>query len=209
MSQTTKVRPMEMSLNSIWMLQPEYKGIRQSLENKGYTLKEQTRGILVVIASKGSIEIFVNPERRVLGIGSETSSKDLLVAYEDLDQVFLEVGMEPSNLMFVEFVGMYMVESTSSPLEKLSMLKIENDLLAKIGVVLEKDVATVGLSLTLKGANPTESNWFSLVIEPLYPSANKNYRVRVICRGRKEDVIDFVKNIEKRIPKIIDKIEGK
>ncbi|HLE75246.1 MAG TPA: hypothetical protein VI864_04285 [Candidatus Bathyarchaeia archaeon] len=208
MSQTTKVRPIEISLNSIWMLQPEYKGIRRSLENKGYTLREQTRGILVVIASKGSIEIFVNPERRVLGIGSETSSKDLLVAYEDLDQAFLEVGMEPSNLMFVEFVGTFMVESVSSPLGELCKLKFENDLLAKIGVVLEKELATIGLSLALKGANPTESNWLHLFIEPLYPSANKNYKVRVICRGNKDEVVNFVKTIEKRIPKIIDKIEG-
>jgi hypothetical protein len=208
MSQAIKARPMEMSLNSIWMLEPEYKSIRQSLESKGYTLKEESRGILVVIASKGTIEIFVNSQRRVLGIGSESSSRDLLVAYEDLEQTFVDVGMEPTNLMFIEFIGSFMVESSKSPMEALSALKFENELLAKIGGVLEKDVSTIGLNITLKGSNPTESNWLHIVIEPLYPSQNKNYRVRIICRGKKEEVLGFVKTIEKRIPRIIEKIEA-
>ena len=164
---------------------------------------------MTIIASKGTVEIFVNLQRRVLGIGSETSSKDMLAAYDDLDQTFTDIGMEPSNLMFIEFIGNFIVESPVSPIETLKGLKFENDLLMKIGVILEKDVANVGKNLTLKEANPTGSNWLHMVIEPLYPSPNKKYRVRTICRGDKEEVLKFVKNIEKRLPRIIEKIERK
>ena len=65
-----------------------------------------------------------------------------------------------------------------------------------------------GIVLTTKGANPTSNNWLNLSIEPLPPSANKNYLIKTVFRGNKEEVLDFVKTIEKRIPKIIEKIEG-
>jgi hypothetical protein len=208
MAETPQVKPLEMSLNSIWMLQPDYKGIRQSLEKKDYTLKEQIRGSVIVIAKKGTVDILVNPERRVLSISSETSSKDLLTAYEDLDQSYLEVGLEPSNLLFVEFIGNYLFQSNFSPMKKLNSLKIEGDILAKIGTVLEKDIVPFGLVLTTKESNPTTNSWFSFSINPLPPSANKSYLITTVFRGKKEEVLDFVKNIEKRIPRVIEKIEG-
>jgi hypothetical protein len=208
MSEEPEIQPIEMSLNSLWMMQPEYRGLRQSLEGKGYTLKEEIRGSVIVIAKKGTVEVFVNPERRVVGIRSETSSKDLFIAFEDLDKSYFEIGMDSSNLMFVEFLGNYTFKSLTSPLKKLNALKIEGNLLQKIGSVLEKDIATLGLHLSVKGANPTSCSWLDLSIEPLYPSANKNYLVKTVCRGDKKEVIEFVKYIEKRIPKIIEQIEG-
>jgi hypothetical protein len=207
MSETPIVQPMEMTLNYLWMLAPDYKGLRRSLEAKGYTLKEQIRGSRVLIAKKGTIEILVDPQRRVLAITSETSTKDILLASEDLEKAYLEIGMEASNLVFVEFLGNYTFESAVSPLKKLNALKIQGDLLPKIGAVLEKDIVTVGLMLTTKDSNPTAMSWFNLRIEPLYPSANKNYLIKTVFRGLQGEVIEFVKYIEKRIPKIIEKIE--
>jgi hypothetical protein len=208
MTETPKLKPLEMSLNFIWMLQPDYNGLRQSLDNMGYTRKESLRGSLIMIAKKGTVEIFINPERRVLGIESETSTKDILTAAEDLEKAYLEIGMEPKNLLFVEFIGNFIFPSLESPLKKMNSIKMENDLLSKIGVALEKDVVNMGLNITTKESNPTESEWLGLNIEPLYSSANKNYIIRAIFRGAKEKVFDFVKHVEKRLPKVIEKIEG-
>lgn len=208
MSEEPIIQPIEMSLNSVWILQPDYRGLRQSLESKGYTLKEQIRGSIIVIARKGTVEIFVNPERRVIGIRSETSSKDLLIASEDLDKSYFDMGMDSSNLMFVEFLGNYTFRSLANPLKKLNALKIEGDVLRKIGSVLESDIVTLGLNLSVKDANPTSYKWLDLSIEPLYPSANKNYLVKIVCRGNEKEVTEFVKYIEKRIPRIIEQIEG-
>lgn len=209
MSDAPKLQPLEMSLNTIWMLQPDYNGLRQSLDNKGYTRKDQLRGPLFVIAKKGTVEIFINPERRVLGILSETSSKDILTAADDLEGSYLEIGMEPTNLLFVEFVGSYIFQSTNSPLKKLSGIKLDGDLLPRIGSVLNEEIVNLGLNLTIKGSNPTESDWLNMVIEPLYPSANKSYVIRIIFRNKKkEEVFDFVKNIDKKLPQVIEKIES-
>ena len=79
------------------------------------------------------MEIFINPERRVLGILSESSTNDILTAAQDLEQVYLETGMETTNLLFVEFIGNFIFTSTSSPLKKLTAIKVEGDLLQKIG----------------------------------------------------------------------------
>ncbi len=209
MSDTLKVQPLEMSLNFLWMLQPDYNGLRQSLDNKGYTRKDQLRGSLFIIAKKGTVEIFINPERRVLGILSETSSKDILTAADDLEQSYLEIGLEPTNLLFVEFIGNYIFQSTNSPLRKLNGIKLEGDLLPKIGAVLDKEIVTLGLNLSIKDSNPTESNWLNLQIDPLYPSANKSYIIKTVFRNKKkEEVLDFVKDIDKKLPKVIEKIES-
>lgn len=209
MSEEPKLQTLEMSLNFIWMLQPDYNGLRQALDNKGYTRKDSLRGSLFIIAKKGTVEIFINPERRVLGITSETSSKDILTAAEDLEQSYHEIGMEKSNLLFVEFIGSYLFQSLSSPLKKLNAMKLENDLLPKIGSVLEKDMVILGLNLAKKDSSPTDPEWLNLEIIPLYPSANKSYIVKSIFRDtKKEPVFEFVKQIEKRIPRVIEKIEG-
>lgn len=191
------------------MLQPEYRSLRRALENKGYTLRDEPHGPIVILAAKGSIEIFANLQRRVVGIGSETSAKDLLIAYEDLEQIYEELGIEPSNLMFYEFVGIFSVTSKTNPLQIMETITVAGDTLRKIGSILKKDIVTLGLSLTIKDGNPTSSEWLHLIIEPLYVSARKKYRVRVIFRGKKQEVIEFVKRIEKRSAKIIEELEGR
>jgi hypothetical protein len=203
-----EAQPIELSLNAMWMLQPDYRGVRQSLEAKGYTLVQQLQGPQIIIAKKGTIDIFVNLERRVLGIESETSLKDILLAFGDLEKTYQEIGMEPSNLIFLEFLGSYILNSKNSPLDKINSLRVQDKMLDKIGSILEKELAPLNLSLTVKGSNPTSTNWLNLIIEPLYPSTNKSYIIKVVFRGTTQEVVDFAKTIEKRIPRIIEQIEG-
>lgn len=207
MSSKVKIQPIETTLSSVWMLQPEYTGLRQALESKGYTLRESARGSEPILATKGSIEIFANVQRRVIGIRSETSTKDLLIAYEDLEQIYMDLGIESSNLIFYEFVGSFSATSAKSPLETLKTLKIEQNILQKVGTIVDKDLATLGLNLTTSDGNPTSPEWLRLTIEPLYVSANKNYLLRTVYRGKKEDVVAFISKIEKRASKIIGKLE--
>jgi hypothetical protein len=165
-------------------------------------------GPSMILATKGSIDVFTNIERRVIGIRSETSTSDLLTANEDLEQIYSELGVEASNLLFYEFIGAYIVTSDKSPLRIINSLKIEKTVLGKIGSILERDLAMLGLNLTVKNGDPTSSEWLRLVVEPLYASANKKYNLRIICRGKKEDVVNFVRAIEKRAIKIIEELEG-
>jgi len=208
MSSLINVQPLEATLTSVWMLQPEYRSLRQALESKGYTIKDQTRGSLIQIATKGSIEIFSNIERRTIGIGSETSTRDLLIASEDLEQIYKEMGIEESNLLIYEFIGTFSATSTSSPLEKFKKLPIEQSFLRKIGSIMDADLVPLGLDLTKKDSLPTSPNFLQITIEPLYPSANTKFLIRTIYRGSKEEVISFIKKIDNRLKKVIEEIEG-
>ncbi len=207
MSQDIITQPIDMALNSMWMLQPEYRSLRQALESKGYTLKDLAQGSIIILATKGSIEIFTNVQRRVIGVRSETSPKDLLIAFDDLAQIYKEMGIEPLNLLFHEFIGVFSVASTVNPLKTMKRMNFNKDIIRRIGSIFGEDLANLGMSLTTKNGNPTSLEWFHLNIEPLYSSASKRYRVRIIYRGKREEVVAFVKRIEKRIVQIIEKIE--
>ena len=207
MSTKINVTPIDLRLSAIWMLQPEYTSFRQALEAKGYTLKDLRSGAVIQLATKGSIEVISNIERRTIGIRSEKSTRDLQIAQEDLEQIYEELGVEESNLLLFEFVGSFLASATRSPLELMKTFTIEKDVLRKIGTILEEDVVTVGLKLTKKEGNPTSTDWLSVDIEPLYPTANKSYIIRIVVRGEKEKVITFLKKIEKRIERIIKKLE--
>jgi hypothetical protein len=210
MSVESKIEPIEVSLSSVWMMQPEYGSFRRALESKGYTLKDLSNAIgpSMILATKGSVEISTNIERRTIAIRSETSTSDLLTAYSDIEQINLALGTEPTNVIFYEFIGIFVISSTQSPLKTISGLKLEKDALRKIGTILGKDLEMFGLPLAIRGGNPTSGEWFSLVIEPLYVSANKKYRLQVVYRGRKEDIVGFVKTVEKRAIKVIEELEG-
>jgi len=101
----------------------------------------------------------------------------------------------------------FIASASKSPLELMKTFTIEKDVLRKIGTILEEDVVTVGLKLTNKEGNPTSTDWFSMDIEPLYPTANKSYLIRTVFRGEKGKVITFLKKIEKRIQKVVKKLE--
>jgi len=208
MSTPIVVEPLELTFSTIWLLQPEYSSFRRALESKGYTLRDEVRGSVVKIATKGSIEVFANVERRTVGIRSETSTKDLLVAHEDLEHIYRELGVEKSNLMIHEFIGRFSATSTRSPIEMIKSLKLEQNILEKIGSIMDTKIAPIGLDLTAKDGDPTSSDWLHLNIDPLYVSANKKYLLRVVYRGEPEEVVKFIKTIERRLKKIIEKLEG-
>lgn len=207
MSSKIKVTPTEVRLVTIWMLQPDYPSFRHALEDKGYVLKGMRSGATIHVATKGSIEVVSNIERRTTGVESEKSTRDLQVAQEDLEQIYLELGIEENNLLTYEFTGSFIASSTRSPLGLIKSFNLENNILQKIGSVLDEDIVPVGLKLTNKEGNPTSKDWLQIAIEPLYPTANKRYQIHVIYRGEKGKVNEFIKKIEKNLSKIIEKLE--
>lgn len=208
MSSGINVQPLEVRLSTIWMLQPEYSSFRRALESKGYTIRDVASGGMVKIATKGSIEVFANVQRRTIGVSSETSTKDLLVTYEDFEQIYKEMGVEEANAIAHEFIGRFSATSTKSPIEVLKSFAIEGDVLRKIGSVMKMQLVTLGLDLTTMDGIPTSSEWLHLNIDPLYVSANKKYLLRVVYRGKLGEVLNFIKTIEKRLKRIIEKLEG-
>jgi len=207
MSSKIKVTPAEVSLTTIWMLQPDYPSFQRALEDKGYVLKGMRTGARLQLATKGSIEVVSNIERRTTGIMSEKSTRDLQVAQEDMEQIYLELGVEANNLLTYEFVGLFIASSTRSPLDLMKSFNLENNILQKIGSALDEDIVPIALKLTSKEANPISKDWLQITVEPLYSTPNKRYQIHVIFRGEKEKVNKFIKKIETKLSAMIEKLE--
>lgn len=202
------VQPIDLRLSSVLMLRPDYTTLRKALEARGYTPRDQVRGTTMTIAVKGSVEILSDVERRTMVVRSETSTRDLLIASEDLEQANRELGFEESNTLLYEFLANFSVISNKSPLKTTSAVPIDEKLLRKLGSILGKDLTPLALDLALKNENPTSTKWLRLTVGPLFVSANKRYLIRVVYRDALKEITSFIKTIEGRIKRIIDELES-
>ena len=201
--------PFRMTLASVWMLRPDYIGLRNALEEAGYTVT----GVEVeskpdTLASKGTIEVFTNPERRTLGVRGLSSTVDLVESYNELMKINLKrLAIEPENILFHEFLGDFSVSTGSSPIEVLTKINEKIDVVPLIGNVLDMDVYALGLNIVSRKGSPTSPKWANFNIRPYFPSFNKRYLVSVVFRDELDLVTDFVKHIENKLENMFLKIE--
>jgi len=203
------ILPLRMSIASVWMLRPDYIGIRNYLENRGYTVKgPEIERRPDLVATKGTIEVYSNPERRILGVRGLTSTRDLVDAYTELMQINLDMlGVDPTNIMFHEFLGDLAVSTGADPMKVLTTVNQKMDVIRKIGSVLKKDTSGFGLQIISEGGSPTSTKWLNIRIEPLLVSFHKRYHISIVHRDDLDIIIDLVKNLDRRMKRVIDLLE--
>jgi hypothetical protein len=201
--------PFSMSIASVWMLGPDYIGIRSKLEERGYTVKgPEVERRPDLLATKGTVEVYVGSERRMIGIRGTTSTRDLADAYSDLMNICFDMlGIDSANILFHEFLGDLTVSTRADPMNVLTKINQNLRLVDKIGSVLGIKSSAMGLQVILKDSSPTSSKWLSIRFEPFFVSFNKRYRIQAVYRDSLESVIEFVKNFEARLKQIIEKLE--
>lgn len=201
--------PFNMSVASVWMLGPDYIGIRNKLEERGYTVKgPEIERRPDLLATKGTVEVYVGSERRMIGVRGTTSTKDLADAYSDLMNICFDMlGIDSANILFHEFLGDLTVCTGANPMNVLTRINQNLKLVDKIGNVLGIKSSAMGVQIILRDSSPTSSKWLSMRFEPLFVSFNKRYRIQTVYRDSFESVIEFVKNFEIRLRQIIKKLE--
>lgn len=210
LSQKIIVTPLQHRLVSVWMLSPDYVRIRSLLEDRGYTTKGFGRTQALVLGEMGLIRVYSNVERRSLGVTGSTSPKELAKAYSDLIQMnFKELDVDESNIMFHEFAGDYSAKTGSNPLEVMSKLGGQTDLVSKIGKELNVDLSTLSLGFALKGKTPSSNVWESITVRPSFGSSMSTYVITIVFRNKLEEVLKFTRKIEGRIRGILSAVEGR
>lgn len=209
MEEKFEILPLRMSVASVWMLRPDYIGIRNYLEERGYTVKgpeiERRHDLLAI---KGTIEVYSSAERRTLGVRGRTSPRDLVDAYSELMQINLDIlGVDPANIMFHEFIGELTVSTGADPMEVLTRVNQKIDVVPKIGSLLGIEASALGLRIISKGSSPTAEKWLNITIEPLFVSFHKRYRISIVYRDVLGSVIEMVKHLETRLKQIINRLE--
>jgi hypothetical protein len=199
MERKFEIVPFSLSVASIWMLSPDFVGLRETLEERGYTVKgpdlQRTPDLL---ASKGTVEVYASTERRLLGVRSQTSLSDVIAAYDELMNINVDIlGIDPTNIMFHEFIVDLTVSTGNQGIDEVR----------RIGGILGMDVFPISLRIAQKGGNPTSAKWLSLTIEPFYVSHDKRYRAQVVYREELPKMREFVKHLDGRLKQIFDELE--
>lgn len=209
MEKKFEILPLRMSIASVWMLRPDYIGIRNYLEDRGYTVKgPEIERKPDLLATKGTIEVYSSSERRTLGVRGLTSTRDLVDAYTELMQINLDMlGVEPANIMFHEFIGDLAVSTGADPMKVLTIVNQKMDVIRKIGSVLKKETSGFGLQIISKGGSPTSAKWLNIRIEPLFVSFHKRYHISIVYRDDLNIIIDLVKNLDTRINRVVNLLE--
>jgi len=209
MERKFEVVPFSLSIASIWLLNPDYVGLRDKLEEKGYTVKgPEMQRLPDLLAIKGTIEVYASSERRLIGVRSETSTTDVLTAYEELISISIDVlGVDPANIMFHEFIGDLSVSTGANPMDVLAKVSQGVKEVGKIGNVLGIDASSIGLRIAPKGSNPASRKWLTLTIEPFFVSHSKRYHVQIVYRAELDAVKELTKHLDTRLKQIFEKLE--
>lgn len=209
MEEKFEIVPSRMSIASVWMLRPDYIGIRNYLEERGYTVKgPEIDRKPDLVATKGTIEVYSNSERRTLGVRGLTSTRDLADAYKELIQINLDrLGVDPTNIMFHEFIGDFAVSTGADPTQVITTVNKKIDVIRKIGSIFKKETSGFGLQITTKGGNPTSAKWLNIRIEPLFASFHKRYHISIVHRDDLDIIIDLIKNLDARMKRVVNLLE--
>lgn len=209
MERKFEVIPFNLSIASIWMLSPDYVGLRDKLEEKGYTVKgPEMQRAPDLLAIKGTIEVYASTERRLIGVRSQTSTTDAVTAYEELMSISIDMlGVDPANMIFHEFIGDLTVSTGANPMDVLAKVGQGVNEVRKIGTVLGIDASSIGLRIAPKGSNPASKKWLTLTIDPFFVSHSKRYHVQIVYRGELDDVKELAKHLDSKLRQIFDKLE--
>lgn len=208
MERKFEIVPLNLSIASIWMLSPDFIGLRDKLEEKGYTVKgTDMQRAPDLLALKGTVEVYALSERRLLGVRSHTSPTDIVAAYEDLMNINIDIlGVDPTNILFHEFIGDLTVSTGANPMDVLAKVG-QSEKMRRIGTILKIDASSIGLRIAQKGSNPSSTKWFNLTIEPFFVSHDKRYRIQIVCRDELEKVKELATHLESRLKQIFDELE--
>jgi len=203
------VVPLNQSIASVWMLRPDYTGMRNILEERGYTVKgPEIAQRPDLLAIKGTVEVFSSSERRTVGVRGLTSIRDLVDAYTELIKInFDSLGVDPENILFHEFIGNFTVSNSVNPMNVLSKVNQKVDVIRKIGSVFGIEASAIGLNIVLKGSSPTSKRWFNISIEPFFVSYSKRYHISIVYRDVLDSVTELVKHLENRLKQVVSKLE--
>lgn len=169
--------------------------------------------VRATIARKGNNEVMYNPAMGHVGIIGE-NFKEVNRDFEILESTLLsELEINASAIKSAEIISSNRVYSKNDPLEVISRF-LESTNLSKFKEILGEGVNVKPLTIRMfveteiSGSLNTIPNWAELSIEPFIPNP-KYYFVRLIYRNTDTTKVKEVGNeIETRILKSIELIEG-
>lgn len=199
------------SLTLMWMLEPRVPELLLELGKRGYVtarVKPKSLGgyeITViepdVVAVKGSIYVLYNPVRRMITVeGSNVD--DILFILNEVEETLRNLGSDPANgVLFYELLAK--ARAYGSKLSLKETIKVDD--------LLGQELLVVPISFVSAKGDPNTTRWLSLDVRPLWTSwadEKVRYEVVLIYRDDKKKLLDVLKNIEKLLKELIERIDN-
>jgi hypothetical protein len=161
------------------------------------------------VAEKENCTIFVDPDRRFIGVEGE-SPQNVERIYRELVDIVrkrFELNFDEER-NYLELVATGIVRSRHVPINVMAdAFKVK--VIEKVSEILGEDVEIYAVAFTPKGRVPSASEWFDIRIEPHIRLPTREYDLTVVYRSQNGDkVLKFFKGLESSIIDIIKTLEG-
>jgi len=161
------------------------------------------------IAEKRDCTVFVDPDRRFIGVDG-TSPENLSIIYLELIDVIkkkFELNLDEVR-DYLELVATGIVRSRHMPVNVLNNA-FRQGIIQKISEILGEDAGVYSVGFAPRGKIPSVTEWFDLRIEPHIRLPTKEYDLTIVYRSSKsEKVIKFFNQLESTILRAIKALEG-
>jgi len=150
-----------------------------------------------------------NTDRAFFGVAGKTFES----SYESLNEFIRiineKLGVNLSeNMSFQEIISSFNCSSEKSPIENISKVFGDCEMIPKLDSILQDKVSLYNLKIVPKGLNPHQKNWYEITIQPdnINPS---RYNIRVVFRNEDTSVFEeFGRNMINYLANIIQEIES-
>lgn len=202
--------PVRLSLSALWILNPPYGALLRFLRERDYTMKPEAGGSPgTALAEKGSVTVYAEFERRIVGVSGSTSPSDLSKGYEELIEIYKASGVDTQeNICWHEFIGDFQFKTNNNPMEVLGKIRIGDRLLNTMSRSFGVPTQPFSLAFGLEDGNPGSSKWMDVTIEPMFVSAKDRYHIRAIYRDNLDNTLSFVKNVDDKIGEVVRALES-
>ncbi|ABL88633.1 hypothetical protein Pisl_1477 [Pyrobaculum islandicum DSM 4184] len=195
-------------LQSLWLLEPRIAELLARLSGRGYiTARVRPRALggyditfiepPNVIAYRGSTYVMYDPSRRSLVVEG-FSNNEVLAVFHEVEEILRDVGSDPKKGVLLYELQVKALARGNRPTEVVKTSDI-------IGI----DLLAVPMAFVSADGDPNSTRWFHLELRPVWTSWSDEktyYEVVVIYREKKERLIDALKNIDKILREIIQRI---
>jgi hypothetical protein len=154
-----------------------------------------------VIAGKGTVRVDYNFERRTLGIESP-NPEEILAVSDEVWNCLREINVDIQKALIPYEVIIIAVASLKPKF---------TDTKYAFKDLLGCDLRLIEGGFIKEGEDPTSNKWFHLRISPIWGSYNMDekenlYRVTVIYREERSELIKFIENVESILRKLLKEV---
>lgn len=161
------------------------------------------------IAEKRNVNVEINSDQKTIACEGVNVSEVILIFNEILDMLYKDFSVSKDEIDYLELVMSCVVSSDNNPIQRLADINKGTEITDIFEKVLKKPMSIYTIGLNPKDTLPSSKSWFDIRIEPRLTKPEEEYYVSIVFRDNNlDEVLNFAKDVESLVIRILSKIEG-